>query len=198
MTRSSPDSEAIEAGAQALANDVWHPPQSLKMLSPSEANKFRRQSRLVLEAQRAPAQAAVLTEQQIIYRERYRCRAKKIGLPPSRRPLPAGELSEDLVELEDGHSALDRLSISRTEEGVPLAICERINLLAAPLQTIARFPISDPKNMDAMNMKMIAEGAIALSRADERPFLDHGYCTCGRHRDNQCDQCLSLSRPVRP
>ena len=126
-----------------------------------------------------------------------RCRAKKIGLPPSRRPLPAGELFEDLVELEDGHSALDRLSISRTEEGVPLAICERINLLAASLQTIARFPITDPKNMDAVNMQMIAEGAIALSRADERPFLDHGYCTCGRHRGNQCDQCLSLSRPER-
>lgn len=31
------------------------------------------------------------------------------------------------------------------------------------LQTIARFPITDPKNMDAMNLRLIAEGALALS-----------------------------------
>lgn len=30
------------------------------------------------------------------------------------------------------------------------------------LQTIARFPITDPKNMDAVNMRLIAEGAIAI------------------------------------
>jgi hypothetical protein len=54
---------AIDAGAQALANDVWHPPQRLENLSGSEANKFRRQARLVLEAaslvpSTAPAQSS--------------------------------------------------------------------------------------------------------------------------------------------
>jgi hypothetical protein len=43
-------SEMIERGAQALANDVWHPPQRLGNLARYEADKFRRQSRLVLEA----------------------------------------------------------------------------------------------------------------------------------------------------
>jgi hypothetical protein len=31
------------------------------------------------------------------------------------------------------------------------------------LRTIARFPITDPQNMDAMNMRLIAEGAISLT-----------------------------------
>jgi len=31
------------------------------------------------------------------------------------------------------------------------------------LQTIARFPITDPKNMDAVNMRLIAEGAVDLA-----------------------------------
>jgi hypothetical protein len=45
-----PSPEAVEAGAQALANDVWLPPQRLEILSKHEADKFRRQARLVLEA----------------------------------------------------------------------------------------------------------------------------------------------------
>lgn len=40
----------VEDGAQALANDVWHPPQLFKSLPNSEANKFRRQALLVLKA----------------------------------------------------------------------------------------------------------------------------------------------------
>jgi hypothetical protein len=40
----------LESGAQALANDVWHPPQPLASLSRLEANKFRRQALLVLKA----------------------------------------------------------------------------------------------------------------------------------------------------
>jgi hypothetical protein len=40
----------IEAGAQALANDVWHPPQPLKHLSPSDVRNYKRQARLVLAA----------------------------------------------------------------------------------------------------------------------------------------------------
>ena len=40
----------IEAGAQALANDVWHPPIALAILSKHEADRFRRQARLVLDA----------------------------------------------------------------------------------------------------------------------------------------------------
>jgi hypothetical protein len=40
----------INAGAQALANDVWHPPQQLMSLALYEQDKFRRQARIVLEA----------------------------------------------------------------------------------------------------------------------------------------------------
>lgn len=47
---------AIEAGAQALANDVWHPPQLLANLSNSDASRFRRQARIVLEAALAALQ----------------------------------------------------------------------------------------------------------------------------------------------
>lgn len=42
--------EMIEAGAQALADDVWHPPLKLESLSRHEANKFRRQAQIVLTA----------------------------------------------------------------------------------------------------------------------------------------------------
>lgn len=44
------DSAMVEVGAQALADDVWHPPQRLGLLARYEADKFRRQARLVLEA----------------------------------------------------------------------------------------------------------------------------------------------------
>ena len=50
-----PVAAAIEAGAQALADDVWHPPQKLENLSVHEANKFRRQARLVLAAALPPS-----------------------------------------------------------------------------------------------------------------------------------------------
>jgi hypothetical protein len=43
-------SAMINAGAQALANDVWHPPQQLMSLALYEQDKFRRQARIVLEA----------------------------------------------------------------------------------------------------------------------------------------------------
>lgn len=43
-------------------------------------------------------------------------------------------LEEALAELEDGHAALDRAGAPRTEEGVPLALCERVNALAARLR----------------------------------------------------------------
>lgn len=53
----SPDSAGVEvtpgmlaAGAQALADDVWHPPQRFESLPPHDANKFRRQALLVLKA----------------------------------------------------------------------------------------------------------------------------------------------------
>lgn len=50
--------DAVELGAQALANDVWHPPQRLETLSRCDANKFRRQARMVLAAAlSAPAPA---------------------------------------------------------------------------------------------------------------------------------------------
>jgi hypothetical protein len=42
--------ELIEVAAQALADDYWHPPQSLKSLARHDAARFRRQARLVLEA----------------------------------------------------------------------------------------------------------------------------------------------------
>lgn len=42
--------EMLEAGAQALANDVWHPPQPLASLSNLDANRFRRNALLVLKA----------------------------------------------------------------------------------------------------------------------------------------------------
>ncbi len=42
--------EIVHACAQALANDVWHPPQRLDTLPPHDVNKFKRQARLVLEA----------------------------------------------------------------------------------------------------------------------------------------------------
>lgn len=51
----------IEAGAQALANDVWHPPQKLESLPPHVINKFRRQARLALEAARPAAISANTT-----------------------------------------------------------------------------------------------------------------------------------------
>jgi hypothetical protein len=44
----------LEAGAQALANDVWHPPQPLASLSSFDANKFRRQALIVLKAALSP------------------------------------------------------------------------------------------------------------------------------------------------
>ncbi len=45
------------------------------------------------------------------------------------------EAEFNLAELEDGHSALDHVGIARKEEnGIELAICERINLLAAKVQ----------------------------------------------------------------
>jgi hypothetical protein len=47
------DPATIEAVAQALANDAWHPPVSLDALSSYEARKFRRQARIVLDAIRA-------------------------------------------------------------------------------------------------------------------------------------------------
>lgn len=40
----------IEVAAQALADDVWHPPLALAQLTPSEATRLRRQARIVLEA----------------------------------------------------------------------------------------------------------------------------------------------------
>ena len=40
----------IEAGAQALADDCWHPPQPLSSLSRHDQERFRRQARLVLAA----------------------------------------------------------------------------------------------------------------------------------------------------
>ena len=55
------EAENVEAAAQALANDVWHPPQPLSSLSPSEVNKFRRQARIVLAALGEP-QDAVMRE----------------------------------------------------------------------------------------------------------------------------------------
>jgi hypothetical protein len=54
----------------------------------------------------------------------------------------------------------------------PLSFCSRcggkdpdcyICGTVVALQTIARFPITDPKNMDAMNMRLIAKGALASS-----------------------------------
>lgn len=42
--------DIVEACAQALANDYWHPPQKLSILAKHDAEKFRRQARLVLGA----------------------------------------------------------------------------------------------------------------------------------------------------
>lgn len=42
--------EMIEAGAQALVNHHWHPPQKLSVIGDWEAKKYRYQARLVLEA----------------------------------------------------------------------------------------------------------------------------------------------------
>jgi len=51
--------EAIKTGAQALADDVWHPPQKFESLPPYDQNKFKRQARLVLEAtRRSPGDTA--------------------------------------------------------------------------------------------------------------------------------------------
>lgn len=51
-------------------------------------------------------------------------------------------------------SSADRQTITRRSEG---------DAYFKILQTIARFPITDPKNMDAVNMRLIAEGALALT-----------------------------------
>ncbi len=40
----------VEAGMQALADDVWHPPQKLSSLPQHDQNRFRRQSLLVVNA----------------------------------------------------------------------------------------------------------------------------------------------------
>lgn len=40
----------VEAGAQALVNDQWHPPQPLSSLSGVDARRYRRQALLVLKA----------------------------------------------------------------------------------------------------------------------------------------------------
>lgn len=40
--------DLIEKAAQALANDYWHPPQPLKSLAKHDADRFRRQARVVL------------------------------------------------------------------------------------------------------------------------------------------------------
>lgn len=52
LSQSSITKMAIEVGAQALANDVWYPPQKLESLSPADQAKFKRQAQMVLGAVR--------------------------------------------------------------------------------------------------------------------------------------------------
>lgn len=46
----TPTEAMLEVGAQALADDVWHPPQKFSSLPSHDQNKFRRQALLVLKA----------------------------------------------------------------------------------------------------------------------------------------------------
>jgi hypothetical protein len=54
---------------------------------------------------------------------------------------------------------------------------------------------SHPWYMDALEAVVTVvrdrlETSSPLSRPESRSeFLDHGYCTCGRHRDNRCSEC---------
>lgn len=43
-------SEMIDAGAQALVNDQWHPSPPLSAVTPHDARRYRRQAELVLRA----------------------------------------------------------------------------------------------------------------------------------------------------
>ncbi len=54
---------------------------------------------------------------------------------------------------------------SQHPEGEPLSLKRRSEADAyyKILQTIARFPITDPKNQDAVNLQLIAKGALELS-----------------------------------
>jgi len=47
----------------------------------------------------------------------------------------------------------------------PIQRRSREDALLRILGTIARFPVTDPKNMDAINMRLIAEGAIQIDSA---------------------------------
>lgn len=57
---------------------------------------------------------------------------------------------------------LDR-HVSCAPGGKPYARSSEADAFYKILQTIARFPITDPKNMDAINMRLIAEGALAVT-----------------------------------
>jgi hypothetical protein len=42
--------DQLEAAAQALADDVWHPPLPLANMNPSDARRFRRQAEIAIRA----------------------------------------------------------------------------------------------------------------------------------------------------
>lgn len=63
-------------------------------------------------------------------------------------------------------SPLPGYSLPSTQENPPLVRRSEADAYFKILQTIARFPITDPKNMDAVNMRLIAEGALAVSATD--------------------------------
>lgn len=42
--------EMLDAGAQAIVNDIWHPPQPLSSIPPADADRHRRTALMVLKA----------------------------------------------------------------------------------------------------------------------------------------------------
>lgn len=59
-------------------------------------------------------------------------------------------------------------SLPSTQENPPLVRRSEADAYFKMLQTIARFPITDPNNVDAINMRLIAEGALAVSSTERK------------------------------
>lgn len=69
----------------------------------------------------------------------------------------------DHLEPDDRYLIAQALRAFSSDAGVMLKRRNEADAYFSILQIIARFPITDPKNMDAVNMRLIAEGALAIS-----------------------------------